>query len=144
MEQCTEGSFLVLNNSKGDGEEFISEVGTISRIRHVNLVSFDHIFIPKTTVFGPAKLCSKEKSDVRITMARETMGYIAPEAVSRNIKKLSCKSDVYSFVMLLLEMVGGYLPKMVGGSKNIGRTNGYTSDWIEEDGDANLVVSSRS
>ncbi|KAJ7942800.1 Receptor-like protein kinase [Quillaja saponaria] len=36
-----------------------------------------------------------------------TVGYIAPEVFSRNFGKVSYKSDVYSFVILLLEMVGG-------------------------------------
>ena len=28
----------ILNNSKGNGEEFINEVGTMGRIHHVNVV----------------------------------------------------------------------------------------------------------
>ncbi|WRX18916.1 Serine-threonine/tyrosine-protein kinase [Theobroma cacao] len=35
------------------------------------------------------------------------MGYIAPEVLSRNFGNVSYKSDIYSFGMLLLEMVGG-------------------------------------
>lgn len=35
-----------------------------------------------------------------------TMGYIAPEVFSRNFGKVSYKSDVYTFGMLLLEMIG--------------------------------------
>ncbi|EOY19019.1 Malectin/receptor-like protein kinase family protein, putative [Theobroma cacao] len=42
-----------------------------------------------------------------MTAARGTMGYIAPEVLSRNFGNVSYKSDVYSFGMLLLEMVGG-------------------------------------
>uniref|UniRef100_F6I2Q8 Protein kinase domain-containing protein n=1 Tax=Vitis vinifera TaxID=29760 RepID=F6I2Q8_VITVI len=54
-----------------------------------------------------AKLCSKEQSAVSMTTARGTMGYIAPEVLSRNFGNVSYKSDIYSFGMLLLEMVGG-------------------------------------
>ncbi|RVW22879.1 Rust resistance kinase Lr10 [Vitis vinifera] len=54
-----------------------------------------------------AKLCSKEQSAVSMTIARGTIGYIAPEVLSRNLGNVSYKSDVYSFGMLLLEMVGG-------------------------------------
>ncbi|CAL9005723.1 unnamed protein product [Prunus brigantina] len=43
----------------------------------------------------------------RRALARWTMGYIAPEVLSRNFGHVSYKSDVYSFGMLLLEMVGG-------------------------------------
>ncbi|KAL2550728.1 receptor serine/threonine kinase [Forsythia ovata] len=42
-----------------------------------------------------------------MTAARGTIGYIAPEVLSRNFGRVSYKSDVYSFGMLLLEMVGG-------------------------------------
>ena len=42
-----------------------------------------------------------------MTAARGTMGYIAPEMISRNFGNVSYKSDVNSLGMLLLEMVGG-------------------------------------
>ncbi|KAK9094148.1 hypothetical protein Scep_025617 [Stephania cephalantha] len=42
-----------------------------------------------------------------MSAARGTIGYIAPEVLSRNFGNVSYKSDVYSFGMLLLEMVGG-------------------------------------
>ena len=67
----------------------------------------DQNFNPKISDFGLAKLCSKEQSAVSMTTARGTMGYIAPEVLSRNFGNVSYKSDIYSFGMLLLEMVGG-------------------------------------
>ncbi|KAB2011985.1 hypothetical protein ES319_D09G057700v1 [Gossypium barbadense] len=184
----------ILNDSNGNGEEFINEVGSMSRIHHVNvtrLVGFcadgykralvyeylpneslekfifaakgenhvlgwnklqdialgiakgieylhqgceqrilhfdikphnillDQNFNPKISDFGLAKLCSKDQSAVSMTAARGTMGYIAPEVLSRNFGNVSYKSDVYSFGMLLLEMVGG--------RKNIGVTVENTS-----------------
>ncbi|KAG2709667.1 hypothetical protein I3760_05G251500 [Carya illinoinensis] len=42
-----------------------------------------------------------------MTTGRGTMGYIAPEVFSRNFGTVSYKADVYSFGMLLLEIVGG-------------------------------------
>jgi interleukin-1 receptor-associated kinase 1 len=39
--------------------------------------------------------------------ARGTMGYVAPELWNRNFGGVSHKSDVYSYGMMLLEMVGG-------------------------------------
>ncbi|XP_073122762.1 rust resistance kinase Lr10-like [Henckelia pumila] len=191
----------VLNNSHGNGEEFVNEVGTIGRIHHVNVVRLvgycadgfrralvyeflpneslekfiflegpkrsplsrekildialgvakgieylhqgcdqqilhfdikpnnvllDHNFNPKICDFGLAKLCSKEQSGVSMTVARGTMGYIAPEVLSRTFGRVSYKSDVYSFGMLLLEMVGG--------RKNVDRTANtsqvYFPKWI--------------
>ncbi|KAJ9679782.1 hypothetical protein PVL29_021635 [Vitis rotundifolia] len=172
----------ILNNTNGNGEEFLNEVGTMGRIHHVNVVRLvgfcadgfrraliyeflpneslekfifsrtiknhslgwkklqdialgiakgieylhqgcdqrilhfdikphnillDHNFNPKIADFGLAKLCSKEQSAVSMTTARGTMGYIAPEMLSRNLGNVSYKSDVFSYGMLLLEMVGG-------------------------------------
>nr|CAD1838380.1 unnamed protein product [Ananas comosus var. bracteatus] len=42
-----------------------------------------------------------------MTAARGTMGYSAPEMYSRNFGTVSYKADVYSFGMLVMEMVGG-------------------------------------
>jgi serine/threonine protein kinase len=192
----------ILNNYKGDGEEFINEVGSMGRIHHVNVarlvgycadgfrraliyeflpneslekhifsadgkshilgweklqdialgiakgieylhqgcdlqilhfdikphnILLDHNFNPKISDFGLAKLCSRGKSVVSMTAARGTMGYIAPEVLSRNFGTVSHKSDVYSFGMLLLEIVGG--------RKNIDTTVENTSqvyfpEWI--------------
>ncbi|RVW68766.1 Leaf rust 10 disease resistance locus receptor-like protein kinase-like 2.8 [Vitis vinifera] len=47
------------------------------------------------------------ESMVSMTHARGTTGYIAPEVFCRNFGGVSHKSDVYSYGMLVLEMVGG-------------------------------------
>ena len=41
-----------------------------------------------------------------MTTASGTIGYSAPEVFSRNFGKVSYKSNIYSFGILLLEMVG--------------------------------------
>ncbi|XP_065622057.1 rust resistance kinase Lr10-like [Quercus suber] len=170
----------ILNSSKGDGEEFINEVGTMGKIHHVNVVllvgfcadgsrralvyeflpndslekfisavdsnSFldweklqdialgiakgieylhqgcdqqilhfdikphnillDQNFNPKFFDFGLAKLCTKDQCVVSMTAARGAIGYIGPKVFS-NFGKVSYKLDIYSFGILLLEMVGG-------------------------------------
>ncbi|KAH0668677.1 hypothetical protein KY289_023170 [Solanum tuberosum] len=173
----------VLNGLKGNGEEFINEVASISRTSHVNVVSLegfcfegckraliyefmpngslekfiyeersdsvrqlgwpilykitlgiargleylhhgcttrilhfdikphnillDEDFFPKISDFGLAKLCMKKESIVSMLGARGTIGYIAPEIVCRNLGGVSHKSDIYSYGMMVLEMVGG-------------------------------------
>ncbi|XP_020081758.1 rust resistance kinase Lr10-like [Ananas comosus] len=70
-------------------------------------ILLDHHFNPKVSDFGLAKLYPKDYSLVSLSATRGTIGYIAPELVSRNFGIVSDKSDVYSFGMLLLEMAGG-------------------------------------
>ena len=170
----------MLNDFKGDGEEFINEVVSIGRTSHVNVVnllgfcsegskraliyefmcngSLDKLiysekpkttldweklyqialgtargleylhcgcnervvhfdikphnillnqdFCPKISDFGLAKLCLKKDSIISIAGARGTIGYIAPEVFSRNFGVVSSKSDVYSYGMMVLEIVG--------------------------------------
>ncbi|KAG6479427.1 rust resistance kinase Lr10-like [Zingiber officinale] len=69
-------------------------------------ILIDHNFTPKISDFGLAKLYPKTNALVSISAARGTIGYIAPELVSRSFGKISFKSDVYSFGMLLMEMAG--------------------------------------
>ncbi|KAG5603877.1 hypothetical protein H5410_025369, partial [Solanum commersonii] len=173
----------VLNELKGNGEDFINEVASISRTSHVNIVSLvgfcfeghkraliydfmpngslekfiyeersngvrqlgwpilykialgiaqgleylhrgcntrilhfdikphnillDEDFCPKISDFGLAKLCIKKESIVSMLGPRGTIGYIAPEVVCRNLGGVSHKSEVYSYGMMVLEMVGG-------------------------------------
>ncbi|XP_059451575.1 PR5-like receptor kinase [Corylus avellana] len=174
----------VLNKSKGNGEEFINEVASISRTSHVNIVTLlgycyertkraliyefmpngsldkfiydkgspitnchldsktmfqiavgiargleylhrgcntrilhfdikphnillDEDLRPKISDFGLAKRCKTKESIVLLTGMRGTAGFIAPEVFSRNFGGVSHKSDVYSYGMLVLEMVGG-------------------------------------
>ena len=64
-------------------------------------------FNPNFFDFGLARLCAKGQCVVSMTTTRGTICYIAPEVFSRNFGKVSYKSDIYSFRILLLEMVGG-------------------------------------
>lgn len=131
------------------GIEYLHQ-GCDQQILHFDLkpqnILLDHNLTPKICDFGLAKLCSKEKSAVTMTAARGTIGYIAPEVLSRNFGKVSHKSDIYSFGMLLLEMVGGRI-------KMDPKTNNHSLEWIyrhlekgeelkiriEEEGDGTIV-----
>ncbi|KAK9052897.1 hypothetical protein SSX86_029527 [Deinandra increscens subsp. villosa] len=79
--------------------------------------------------FGLAKLYSREESVVSMLEARGTIGYIAPEIFNRSIGGVSHKSDIYSYGMLLLEMVGATENLDVGvGSKST--SDSYFPNWI--------------
>ncbi|XP_029129647.1 LEAF RUST 10 DISEASE-RESISTANCE LOCUS RECEPTOR-LIKE PROTEIN KINASE-like 2.5 [Cajanus cajan] len=84
--------------------------GCNTRILHFDIkphnILLDEDFCPKISDFGLAKLCPKKESAVSIFGARGTAGYIAPEVFSRNFGVVSHKSDVYSYGMMILEMVG--------------------------------------
>jgi len=186
----------ILNASKGNGEEFINEVASITRTSHVNVVtllgfcfegtkkaliyefmsngslekyiynkgpetiaslSWDNLYqiakgiargleylhrgcttrilhldikphnilldenlCPKISDFGLAKLCPRKESIILISDQRGTMGYVAPEVWNRHFGGVSHKSDVYSYGMMLLEMVGG--------RKNINADASHTSE----------------
>ena len=174
----------VLSETKGNGEEFINEIASISRTSHVNIVSLlgfcfegskraliyefmpngslekfiydknssrtyhklgwetlyniaigiargleylhrgcntrilhldikphnillNQDFCPKISDFGLSKLCTRKESIISMSGARGTAGYIAPEVFCRNFGDVSPKSDVYSYGMMVLEMVGG-------------------------------------
>ncbi|KAJ3692414.1 hypothetical protein LUZ60_012764 [Juncus effusus] len=92
------------------GIEYLHQ-GCNEQILHFDIkphnILLDDNLNPKIADFGLAKLCAKDKSIITMTAARGTMGYIAPEVYSRNFGTVSYKCDVYSFGMLLLEMVIG-------------------------------------
>ncbi|CAJ2651496.1 unnamed protein product [Trifolium pratense] len=194
----------VINESKGNGEEFINEVASISRTSHMNIVSLlgysyevnkraliyefmpkgsldkfiyrsgfpdaicdfdwntlfqiaigiargleylhqgcnsrilhldikpqnillDEDFCPKISDFGLAKICQKKDSIVSMLGTRGTAGYMAPEVFSRAFGGVSYKSDVYSYGMLILEIIGGRK------NYDTGTSEMYFPDWIYQD-----------
>ncbi|XP_009601700.1 G-type lectin S-receptor-like serine/threonine-protein kinase At5g24080 isoform X1 [Nicotiana tomentosiformis] len=78
------------------------------RIIHCDIkpenILLDENFCPKVSDFGLAKLMVREHSHV-VTMVRGTRGYLAPEWISN--RPITVKADVYSYGMLLLEIIGG-------------------------------------
>ncbi|KAG2709628.1 hypothetical protein I3760_05G248500 [Carya illinoinensis] len=170
----------MLGKSKANGQEFISEVATIGRIHHINIVQLigfcvegskraliyefmpngslnkyifsqevslllsyekmhnialgvargieylhrgcemqilhfdikphnillDEDFTPKVSDFGLAKLYPMANNTISLTAVRGTLGYMAPELCYKNIGSISYKADVYSFGMLLMDMMG--------------------------------------
>ncbi|XP_061976665.1 LEAF RUST 10 DISEASE-RESISTANCE LOCUS RECEPTOR-LIKE PROTEIN KINASE-like 2.1 [Populus nigra] len=85
--------------------------GCNTRILHFDIkphnILLDENLCPKISDFGLAKICPSKESIVSMLGARGTAGYITPEVFCRNFGGVSHKSDVYSYGMLVLEMIGG-------------------------------------
>ncbi|KAH9309594.1 hypothetical protein KI387_037505 [Taxus chinensis] len=67
-------------------------------------ILLDEDFCSKVSDFGLAKMMGREHSHV-ITMVRGTRGYLAPEWVTN--RPITVKADVYSYGMVILEIIGG-------------------------------------
>ncbi|CAI0397140.1 unnamed protein product [Linum tenue] len=86
--------------------------GCVMQILHFDIkphnILLDEDFTPKVSDFGLARLnqAGRDNDIATLTAARGTIGYMAPELFYKNIGGVSYKADVYSFGMLLLEMVG--------------------------------------
>ncbi|XP_060969132.1 LEAF RUST 10 DISEASE-RESISTANCE LOCUS RECEPTOR-LIKE PROTEIN KINASE-like 2.4 [Cannabis sativa] len=85
--------------------------GCNTQILHFDIkphnILLDVGFVPKISDFGLAKICKRDESRVSMLSPRGTAGYIAPEVFNRNFGNVSHKSDVYSYGMMVLEMIGG-------------------------------------
>jgi serine/threonine protein kinase len=143
--------YIALGVAKGI--EYLHQ-GCDKKILHFDIkphnVLLDQNFNPKISDFSLSKLCSKDQSAVSMTTARGTMGYIAPEVFSRNFGNVSSKVDVYSFGILLLEIVGGrknvditvdntrqvYFPEWI---YNLLEQKEDIRIFIEDDGDAKIA-----
>nr|KJB13025.1 hypothetical protein B456_002G052300 [Gossypium raimondii] len=94
--------------------------GCNTRILHLDIkphnILLDENFVPKISDFGLAKLCERKENILSSITARGTIGYIAPELFCRNFGGISYKSDVYSYGMMVLEMVGAKESVHAGGS----------------------------
>ncbi|KAM0826148.1 hypothetical protein ACQ4PT_069075 [Festuca glaucescens] len=117
--------------------------GCNTRIVHFDIkphnILLDQDFCPKISDFGLAKLCLNKESAISIGGARGTIGYIAPEVYSKQFGVVSSKSDVYSYGMMVLEMVGARDKNIIGKSES---SSQYFPQWIYEHLDEYCVSAS--
>ncbi|CAA7055619.1 unnamed protein product [Microthlaspi erraticum] len=110
--------------------------GCKTRIVHFDIkpqnVLLDDKLCPKVSDFGLAKLCEKRESILSLLDTRGTIGYIAPEVFSRLYGRVSHKSDVYSYGMLVLEMIGARNKEIFENTASDAST-AYFPDWIYKD-----------
>ncbi|XP_051225509.1 LEAF RUST 10 DISEASE-RESISTANCEUS RECEPTOR-LIKE PROTEIN KINASE-like 2.1 [Lolium perenne] len=116
--------------------------GCNTRIVHFDIkphnILLDQDFFPKISDFGMAKLCVNKESIISIGGTRGTIGYIAPEVFSKHFGAVSSKSDVYSYGMMVLEMVGAR-EKNINDSES---SSQYFPQWIYENLDDYCVSAS--
>ncbi|XP_074324840.1 LEAF RUST 10 DISEASE-RESISTANCE LOCUS RECEPTOR-LIKE PROTEIN KINASE-like 2.1 isoform X1 [Apium graveolens] len=114
--------------------------GCNTRILHFDIkphnILLDAGFCPKISDFGLAKLCLGEESIISMQDMRGTPGYIAPEVFSRNFGGVSHKSDVYSYGMMILEMVGA--KTNISEEVNSCGSEKYFPDWIYDQLELNV------
>ncbi|XP_002457414.2 rust resistance kinase Lr10 [Sorghum bicolor] len=107
--------------------------GCNRRIIHFDVkphnILLDENYCPKIADFGLAKLCNIKESIVSMAGARGTIGFIAPEVFSRSFGVVSTKSDIYSFGMVLLEMVGGRRNVQVNANNS---SQVYFPEWLHD------------
>ncbi|CAN6937594.1 unnamed protein product [Brassica oleracea] len=111
--------------------------GCRTRIVHFDIkpqnVLLDHNLCPKVSDFGLAKLCEKKESILSLLDTRGTIGYIAPELFSRMYGGVSHKSDVYSYGMLVLEMIGARNKDRNDQEVGHSTSSMYFPEWIYKD-----------
>ncbi|ESQ55584.1 hypothetical protein EUTSA_v10024664mg [Eutrema salsugineum] len=108
----------------------------VSKIVHFDIkpqnILMDGNLCPKISDFGLAKLCKNNESIISLLDARGTIGYIAPEVFSKNFGGASPKSDVFSYGMVVLEMIGARNRKRAETSRS-NKSSMNFPDWIYED-----------
>jgi len=111
--------------------------GCKTRIVHFDIkpqnVLLDDNLSPKVSDFGLAKLCEKKESVMSLMDTRGTIGYIAPEMISRVYGSVSHKSDVYSYGMLVFEMIGARKKERFGQNSTSNGSSMYFPEWIYKD-----------
>uniref|UniRef100_A0A0D3C631 Protein kinase domain-containing protein n=1 Tax=Brassica oleracea var. oleracea TaxID=109376 RepID=A0A0D3C631_BRAOL len=117
----------------------------VTRIVHFDIkpqnILMDGESCPKISDFGLAKLCKNNESIMSMLDTRGTAGYIAPEVFSKNFGGVSHKSDVYSYGMVVLEMIGARDKEKAQNFESNNKSSMYFPDWIYKDVEKGEIMS---
>ncbi|KAF3555539.1 hypothetical protein F2Q69_00017953 [Brassica cretica] len=117
----------------------------VTRIVHFDIkppnILMDGESCPKISDFGLAKLCKNNESIMSMLDTRGTAGYIAPEVFSKNFGGVSHKSDVYSYGMVVLEMIGAREKEKAQNFESNNKSSMYFPDWIYKDVEKGEIMS---
>ncbi|KAJ4980740.1 hypothetical protein NE237_031577 [Protea cynaroides] len=95
-------------------------------------ILLDAEFCPKVADFGLAKLVGRDFSRV-LTTIRGTIGYLAPEWISG--VAITAKADVYSYGMMLFELVSGRRNSQQSDGEKVGFFPIWAASKVNEDGE---------
>uniref|UniRef100_A0A0D9V4D3 Uncharacterized protein n=1 Tax=Leersia perrieri TaxID=77586 RepID=A0A0D9V4D3_9ORYZ len=111
------------------GLEYLHRSGNVN-IMHLKIkprnILLDQDLCPKISDFGVANLCLRKDSKTSTHNVRGRHGYDAPEVVSRKFGAVSSKSDVYSYGVMILEMIRAKRRINVGADS----TTKYFAQWL--------------
>uniref|UniRef100_A0A804RIF8 Protein kinase domain-containing protein n=1 Tax=Zea mays TaxID=4577 RepID=A0A804RIF8_MAIZE len=114
------------------GLKFLHDKGIIHRDLKPHNVLLDHNFNPKIADFDLLRMYDQQKTHESTEKAAGTFGYMAPECTSGRKLLLSIKSDVYSYGVLVLEIITGHKIYTFEGQNSEGLVEYVWQHWTEK------------
>ncbi|CAL5067432.1 unnamed protein product [Urochloa decumbens] len=122
------------------GLYFLHNEGIIHRDLKPQNILLDESFNPKIADFDLMRVYDKQKTHESTQKVAGTFGYMAPECTTGRKFLLSIKSDVYSYGVLVLEIITGHKINTFEGQKSESLVEYVWRHWMERR--ANDVVDS--